>query len=1065
MKNIRYVITLFFFLFFINIDVYAGVCEGKVKVGQDCILSKTYEYYASTEHSPSHENKWFNREFKKEVHKVNGTKTVNTGLLGYSYDVKGGSTFSGGYDLDGHKVENAFCIDVGLYAPATTGAKYDKGRELNISSEYDRNLYRVYQKYVNDVGAAKNDKTINYDNVKYKYLAWADVFFRMYTIRGGKSSSGTYVSYAVKGEDIENSYGKKRAESLKGEVYNYITGKSDNISLASDSEDPYNARRWSTWASSKDFAEVKDQFLSLENKANDPNGDLYWENPLKITKQDSCDEDNCTFKFIVDFTNDKYKYFGYGNAYFQYNGIKINGKDPSEVLTSTFTVDSATTIQRYVDGVDQHPADEYEFSITISKTDYEVLQGAGSVDIALDYETYHPMNSENVFINKSSTRTDVQRMVVFTKYVIKGKVSTSGEKLANLECRQDDNKFFYNGVEVGLDTYVSNCKCNSVNPDAINDTTVKDVYEQKCPTIMDISYDGGLKTCDGLYPDNGIGTLSKTVKFNNVSGYDRAGDYSKQVCVETITLDNMISSDYTTMAGKHFGLEEGYKHPKLNANKTCTINVDYNKWYSKYKELLGGTDYYTDGEIDAYNKYLRDYKIDNAKLKSMTPSHCCATCPPGEYYLYEYVYDVYKYNGVSVVVSETIEGEWYYDTCDNSTNKSPTDTDNSRQKFITKKDYLVNHFNILDNTNKHLNSFSSKTEYYNFDSQLRFYYEQEYSNSDIGIKRNDERDAYYNVDDSLFASNLLTGPDAGQSGSYADDSFNKDVDEYPFVDTVGDEPYDEDGITSRKIGTGLKGNGNYSIDRTAIYDYEYKPSVKKYIDSYTAKISAYETSLKNPIELGNAYDTDYSAVAKKNTNYYSFDKLGEKNLIYEHFANEIEPSFEYNDRYYQKNGVQRFCSYETTNELLKTPDLSDSKINIVYRIVDPHQIDPNDRLLDETKGFNNWRGTSGKVVKAKMEQDDTYNPDNLEYSFDLDSSTIRKIREYNEAHKYDDFLLDCNEYGNECKSQFITDAENGTGSFDKSFATNTDGRGMWKELDISGGNVKIGGEPVDVTID
>ncbi|MBR6649015.1 MAG: hypothetical protein IKL29_06535, partial [Bacteroidaceae bacterium] len=57
---------------------------------------------------------------------------------------------------------------------------------------------RVYQKYVTEVGAAKNNHGIDgYNDVKYKYLAWADVFFRMYTIRGGKSDTGTYISYAV----------------------------------------------------------------------------------------------------------------------------------------------------------------------------------------------------------------------------------------------------------------------------------------------------------------------------------------------------------------------------------------------------------------------------------------------------------------------------------------------------------------------------------------------------------------------------------------------------------------------------------------------------------------------------------------------------------------------------------------------------------------------------------------------------------------------------------------------------------------------------------------------------
>ena len=203
------------------------------------------------------------------------------------------------------------------------------------------------------------------------------------------------------------------------------------------------------------------------------------------------------------------------------------------------------------------------------------------------------------------------------------------------------------------------------------------------------------------------------------------------------------------------------------------------------------------------------------------------------------------------------------------------------------------------------------------------------------------------------------------------------------------------------------------------------------------------------ISLGYGYDTDASAIAKSDNNtYYSFTKLG---AIDKKIFNKFKTG----------NEIKRYCTYEITNEIIEGCEdgSCDSKLDIVFRIVDPKNLDPNGRL-GTTKGFKNWNNIKGQTVLSTIQSEDTFNPDNLEYSFTLDSATIKKIREYDANcdasgecdpikysstdKSYSELL--CNEDGNECTSGFITELTKSSGAFGKSVATNTDGRDNWKYL-------------------
>ena len=244
-----------------------------------------------------------------------------------------------------------------------------------------------------------------------------------------------------------------------------------------------------------------------------------------------------------------------------------------------------------------------------------------------------------------------------------------------------------------------------------------------------------------------------------------------------------------------------------------------------------------------------------------------------------------------------------------------------------------------------------------------------------------------------------------------------------------------------------------------------RPKYEKYVEVSTGKISTTYVENKS-IKLGYVYDIDVSAIPKSdNKTYYAFSKLGASdNKIFNHFKDGDE--------------IKRYCTYEITNDIIGCEDGNcddeGSKLKVVFRIVDPNNIDPNSRF-GTGEGFKNWDNDKGKATKAKIENDDTYNPKNLEYSFSLDSATIKAIRNYNsncDGNECDPIVysdtktsyseLECDENGLYCKSKFITTALSDNTIFGKKFALNTNGRSTWKDFTTNEGKYYIDGVKIDI---
>lgn len=545
------------------------------------------------------------------------------------------------------------------------------------------------------------------------------------------------------------------------------------------------------------------------------------------------------------------------------------------------------------------------------------------------------------------------------------------------------------------------------------------------------SYSGSINKCSDSqsYDD----AKSNTNFSNYTLGYNKEStinSYCTEVCDEVINI-NDLKGKYTTEAGEYF---EFSKYPNLVANKTCTVSIDYNTWSTVYESNLQVL-------VEAYNVWREAV----AAAASVSYGSCCSSYTCGPYgtsccSATKYIYN-YSYNKASIVNKTNLQyvtGSGYYTSCGSPINWNVSGKLSTFQGKSANATSIANLKNDLRTCNNRLGIAKSNTtsddtitdaQFYNFDQKLNYYYAQTYSNNSIGLKYNNERSSYGGIDDSNFVESETKT--ANQSGSGGDRQY---------------ATLTESGINQETIYTytsDIKRVVQYSVD------YQY-PDKEKYAEIFTGKISTYNNPGKS-IYLGYVYDIDASAKAKNNNiNYYSFSKLGDSGGTGKIF-----------NKFKTGDSIKRYCDYEITNPIIEScPDgTCDSKLDIVFRIVDPTNLDPNSRL-GTANGLKNWNNIKGETVISTIQSTDTYNPNNLEYSFSLDSASIKKIREYNsncdatgscDPVKYSDMAtsyseLSCNDSGNECTSKFITELSKSSGAFGKNIATNTDGRNKWKYL-------------------
>lgn len=938
----------------------------------------------------------------------------------------------------------AFCLDPGSKSPIDV--YLNTIREISNNGDtkaYDEGVYKIYQSFYNDLLYSYNNDNLNTTSIN-NYRAYFQNALRTWTYKSGFAyTEESDVKYEVD------------AENYKSCAY-YV----DNTLISENKKTVEEC-----FGSQERLNVIKKMYGSKDKE-------LLWDNPLKIStdfKEISKEDGSKTYKFefnvsFTDGTNHFFnslyskgiEYLNLSSANFSLLGIKVNDVDCNLSTCLDYSEKAIITTK----------TDSEQFYVELSEEQYKKYvqdSGNNTINVTMNYSYQHPLNIENLYIARYDLTSEYQRMLVIEDYVHKDSVSIEKEVEFEDEPKKCDISKFNN-----LTDYLEHDKdcCATVKIDELDDDQLE-VYNNFCkeeelekvcdpfahgnnlesflwnnPGCCDVLKDKNLGNYQETYNDV-CGSLLKneTVirgQFNDCDDADSPGkitkistqiinDYCYADCEETITFSN-FSNPFNVDVGKYFILQ----NPSLTATKTCSYNFSFDLWDLDYKKEINDV-------VDAVN--------ESRKMNSLYEIENCVDVLDGYYngipvyspkcwYDYKYNFTSVALDGYKIVDSSQISGTY------RSGLSYELDVDalkkRAKNKVDAEKSDVTNLFNVsMKSCESELypEKNNEATKYYDLYYDLNFYYEQTLPSGQVW---NNERNAIGGIDDSKMSATSTKSTDTFKIGNT----------KYSNYDDLPDYTYSTGSNSSRTHKFGITNN---QIVRSVTYSYYYQPKHNKYVDAFSGVISSNRADLRNPVLLEHAYDIDIRALAKDNNKFkYVFGNLGDHNIIYSYFAanNELEK-------------LDRVCTYKTENDIVETYEDGTIKLKLAYRIVEPSNIDPNSRLVSG-EGFRNWKNSEKALaVKNKIESDavenKTYSSENLEYSFELDSATLKEIRSHNDdkSNKYSDFELKCDGYGNKCKSDFVYKyaVKNQNG--------NLIGRETWKEYikDVNG-NCTIDGKIV-----
>ena len=888
------------------------------------------------------------------------------------------------YKLDGNNSysgadDYAFCLDPNLHYP--TG-KVNYARELSINNSL-----------------IQSNKKEMYDRMVYTVYIGSLEYYKAYNIQKTHNEN-TWINYL---KHVDSVY--RYLTSSKGYSYDSLDGKKFN----------YTYHDLSYSGSEKVVSSLS--FFNFLKKMSG-SFDYVWKNPLTITKKVNYNDVNqeYVYTFEVYFGNKLNPYFagydiGYGPAYFKIDKLDFgSGKYGIDNARAVYINDKALEDKSDINGKNYESINTFNntlyIKVLVTKEMHDTLEADGGSYLNLHYETYNPLSSDNVFVTREWTgkdpnETKTQRMIVFTKYKDIKTVRSDNAVVTEKEdpvsyCEQKDNSFYYQNKQVELDDYITNCSCLNVSSDLLRGQNIT-IYNNHCSEKPTVSVNSKLKDCGketGSSDDNTI-TYRTTNPINNYCSLD---------CTETAAITGMTDK-FSTIAGRYYELKDVLT---VNSTKKCTVKIKYDTFDNNYKTLLKEA-------VDAYNDWQKDLALSKASPTTIISGDTRKT-------VYYYSYDKLTVDS-SNVISSTKVGPFSSDT--KSTNVSVS---SKKAIFLEKNAKIIGSdsknsvFTAMDTCHNYLKKMNNFYDVSN--NKVNFYYYQDIvnkSNKEETVKNNGDyfKDLYF--DDSELKQKQVSKSETGNYSSYS-------TKQYSYLDNSGS-------IQTRNIGY-----SSSELYRQIEYKTEYNAD-PKYVNSYTGIIS--NQSGKNRVLNADGtkiiINTFANTIEKTNNlNYYYFEKLGDNNVISDYIE---EKSNINSDNGYDE--LTRKCNYDITNELYdcksgECPSNKKPTLNAVFRIVDPKNIDPNNRLVNKKgnlidqssdNGFKNWRNELGLKTKQKIESTDTYNPVNLEYSFTLNSKTIQEIREYNADVDYSNVSeigsrITCDSEGNNCTSEFIDNAIN-----------------------------------------
>ena len=511
-------------------------------------------------------------------------------------------------------------------------------------------------------------------------------------------------------------------------------------------------------------------------------------------------------------------------------------------------------------------------------------------------------------------------------------------------------------------------------------------------TITDIH-----KTCNDA--NDYQATLTSTIKSTDNYTVDSTTNkytinkYCPIKCSETFTY-TYPSIFETVKSGTYFQL---IYTPQVRSTYTCTETYNYALWESDYNTAI-------ENEKKAYADYKNTETILNVNNDSSYRRKCGEDNDDDgeadyEYYLLKV--DIIDKDGGT-------ETKRHYYCTDSKTIAS------ARNDFLSEvKQQLDDNENLSVLKNNPSKTYDEeKVKRTALEESNKFCY---------GTLSNVATEKFYTVKPivkMLYEQDTTIKKDAKLTTGdpyYNDDSIDRSDEKKAFTISYGNVNETKDVYT---LGT------NHVVTRTKKVNYEFHTDYDYYANFYTGSIN----SSKNGIKLGNVFPVKIASSGKRNVKFVMDTTNSNLSVNVKKVLN-------------KEDNATYTCAYNITNDAVvldkETKDKTDEKdkkykTKFYIRPVATNDVDPNNRLDKGLLGAN-WSSTKGqalmKIIEDKSKNQNTYNPNNLEYSFILNAESLDKIRDYNRSHKYDekiDTYFECNGLGMECESKFLDELLKGT---------------------------------------
>lgn len=575
--------------------------------------------------------------------------------------------------------------------------------------------------------------------------------------------------------------------------------------------------------------------------------------------------------------------------------------------------------------------------------------------------------------------------------------------------------------------------------DETDDNTIEDITDiyPSCDAASDYqaTLTNTIRVTDKYNVSVNLNDYSKNVNGTKNDKSYTINKYCNIKCTENFTY--IYPSIFETVkSGTYFEL---IYTPQVKSTYSCKEVFYYDLWENNYNQAI-------ENEKKAYLDYKNVELINNA-TDSSTSDVCKSVekscgewgCSYDYYYTHKVKTTLYTYDNGTISQNNDVEAT-YCEYSENASNAKTKLLNSNYELYDSTKKLSYNSSNMLDRYNnvkkdrQKIEKMNNEICYHALDEKSEgktstgnsLNYISTNNFYDISPKINMSYDGDNDIKESNKKNVTLKSTKyyENDSGSYSDGLNNKVTDTTTFQIEYLDK---KETFNAYNYGTGK------TIRRIKKQNFNFDTEYDYYTDYFTGKVSENTGNIK----LGNVFPISLTSLGKKNISF-KIDKSGTTKAVSDILKN--------NENDYK-------CTYNVTNDVItkdkttiyKSGDKKGYKTSFFVRPISTSSVDPNDRLNSGLLGAN-WTGRKGQslinIIEAKSEGNNTYNPNNLEYSFNLTSEAVHKIRDYNKIVSYDGNGYNCNDIGGECTSNFLNELNKGI--YGNGVNANLDGRNKRK---------------------